>query len=107
MSGRGLNTHVCACADRRGLLFLAFCQSIYLLLQTFWYIPTHVLYSFLQLFEGFSQDRKTTLLCAMATEVSGENYDSLLKEMETLKGRLDEERLKLNDVACMKTLIYL
>lgn len=36
----------------------------------------------------------------MATEVSGENYDSLLKEMETLKGRLDEERLKLNDVAC-------
>jgi hypothetical protein len=37
----------------------------------------------------------------MATEVSGENYDSLLKEMETLKGRLDEERLKLNDVACM------
>lgn len=38
----------------------------------------------------------------MTTEVSGENYDSLLKEMETLKGRLDEERLKLNDVACMK-----
>jgi len=37
----------------------------------------------------------------MATDVSGENYDSLLKEMETLKGRLDEERLKLNDVACM------
>jgi len=35
----------------------------------------------------------------MATEV-GDNYDSLLKEMETLKGRLEEERLKLNDVAC-------
>ena len=34
----------------------------------------------------------------MATEIN-ENYDSLLKEMETLKGRLEEERLKLNDVA--------
>lgn len=34
----------------------------------------------------------------MATEV-GDNYDSLVKEMETLKGRLEEERLKLNDVA--------
>lgn len=32
--------------------------------------------------------------------MSGENYESLLKEMETLKGRLEEERLKLNDVAC-------
>ena len=36
----------------------------------------------------------------MAVEVSGENYESLLKEVETLKGRLEEERLKLNDVAC-------
>ena len=34
----------------------------------------------------------------MAAEV-GDNYDALLKEMETLKGRLEEERLKLNDVA--------
>lgn len=41
----------------------------------------------------------------MAAEVSGENYDSLLKEMETLKGRLDEERLKLNDVACKKQIV--
>lgn len=36
----------------------------------------------------------------MAMEVSGENYEGLLKEMETLKGRLEDERLKLNDVAC-------
>ncbi len=34
----------------------------------------------------------------MASEV-GESYDVLLKEMEALKGRLEEERLKLNDVA--------
>jgi len=34
----------------------------------------------------------------MATEV-GDNYDSLIKEMELLKGRLDDERSKLNDVA--------
>ena len=35
----------------------------------------------------------------MATEV-GEGYDLLIKEMESLKSRLEEERLKLNDVAC-------
>ena len=34
----------------------------------------------------------------MAAEV-GENHDSLVKELETLKSRLEEERLKLNDVA--------
>jgi len=34
----------------------------------------------------------------MATEV-GDNYDSLIKEMELLKSRLEEERSKLNDVA--------
>ena len=34
----------------------------------------------------------------MASEV-GENHESLVKELETLKSRLEEERLKLNDVA--------
>ena len=34
----------------------------------------------------------------MAAEVT-ENHDSLVKELETLKSRLEEERLKLNDVA--------
>ena len=34
----------------------------------------------------------------MATEV-GDNYDCLIKEMELLKNRLEEERSKLNDVA--------
>lgn len=31
----------------------------------------------------------------------GESLDSLNKELEHLKSRLDEERKKLNDVACM------
>ena len=41
----------------------------------------------------------------MATEV-GESYDALIKEMESLKGRLEEERLKLNDVACSAYLYF-
>lgn len=42
----------------------------------------------------------------MASEV-GENYEGLLKEMETLKSRLEEERLKLNDVACISFVRFL
>lgn len=33
-------------------------------------------------------------------ENPGETVDSLNKEVETLKSRLEEERKKLNDVAC-------
>jgi len=46
----------------------------------------------------FHNNTSFNSLNTMATEVA-DNYDSLIKEMELLKSRLEEERSKLNDVA--------